>query len=171
MGLGVQDGDKGGRAECANDVQGIDTTHQVRQLLVLADHGYSAPGVLTEVEARNADLDLGDMDSFSPLMTINPIGLVMSAELHNNTEVMGVENPLNISNWVKHRIPSFSKIMGLSLGRHEKMCIMLLQRLEREIEVANLQHRQDAAHRKAVSKDKGKRELRNLISSVNYDGR
>ena len=51
------------------------------------------------------------------------------------------------------------------------MCIMLLQRLEREIEVANLQHRKDAAHRKAVSKDKGNRELRNLISSVNYDGR
>ena len=53
----------------------------------------------------------------------------------------------------------------------KKMCIMLLQRLEREIEVANLQHRKDAAHRKAVSKNKGNRELRNLISSVNYDGR
>ena len=104
------------------------------------------------------DLDLGDVDSFSSLMTINPMGLVVSAELHNNTEVMGVENPLNISNWMKHRIPSFSKMMGLSLGQHEKMCIMLLQRLEREIEVANLQHRTDAAHRKAMSEDKGKRE-------------
>ena len=130
---------------------------------MLADHGYSVLGVLTEVEALSADLDLDDVDSFSPLTTINPMGLVVLAELHNNTEVMGVENPLNISNWVKHRIPSFSKIMGLSLGRHEKMCIMLLQRLEREIEVANLQHRQDAAHRKVVSKDKGKRELRNFL--------
>ena len=49
-----------------------------------------------------------------------------------------MENQLNISNWVKHRIPSFCKMMGLSLGRHKKMCIMLLQRLEREIEAANL---------------------------------
>ena len=48
---------------------------------------------------------------------------------------------------------------------------MLLQRLETEIGTANLMHRKDAAHRKAISKDKGKRELRNLISSVNYDGR
>ena len=44
-------------------------------------------------------------------------------------------------------------------------------RLERVIEVVNLLHKKDAAHRKAVSKDKGKRELRNLISLVNYDGR
>ena len=47
---------------------------------------------------------------------------------------------------------------------------MLLQRLETKTEAANLVHK-NAAHRKAVSKDKGKRELRNLISSVNYDGR
>ena len=48
---------------------------------------------------------------------------------------------------------------------------MLLQRLETEIEAAKLVHENDAAHRKAVFKDKGKRELRNLISSINYDGR
>ena len=48
---------------------------------------------------------------------------------------------------------------------------MLSQRLERVIKAANQLHKKDAAHRKAVSKDKGKRELRNLISSINYDGR
>ena len=89
VGLGAQDGDKGGQADCVNDGQGIDNTHQVRQLLVLAGHGYFAPGVLTEVEALSADLDLGDVDSFSPLMTINSMGLVVSAELHNNIEVTG----------------------------------------------------------------------------------
>ena len=47
---------------------------------------------------------------------------------------------------------------------------MLLQRLEKEIEAANLVYR-NAAHRKAISKVKGKGELRNLISSVNYEGR
>ena len=47
---------------------------------------------------------------------------------------------------------------------------MLLQRLEKETEAANLVRR-NAAHRKVVSKVKGKRELRNLISLVNYEGR
>ena len=48
---------------------------------------------------------------------------------------------------------------------------MLLQRLEIEIRVDKLVHKKDVAHRKDVSKDKGKRELRNLIFLVNYDGR
>ena len=95
----------------------------------------------------------------------------MSTEVNGNTEVLNFDNTLNVSNWVKYRIPDFSKMMGLSLGRHEKMCIMILQRLEKEIEAANLTHRKDAAYQKAVSKDKGKKELRNLISLVNYDGR
>ena len=47
---------------------------------------------------------------------------------------------------------------------------MLLQRLEKETKAANMVHR-NAAHHKAVSKVKGKRELRNLISLVNYEGR
>ena len=146
---------------CVSDIQGIDTSHQANQLVL----------ALTEVETASADEGLGDLDSFPPLMTINPLGLVVSAELNRNTEVMRFDNTLIISNWVKHRLPSFSKMMGLSLGRHEKMCIMLLQRLEMEIEATNLVHKKDATHRKVVSKDKGKRELRDLISSVNYDGR
>ena len=48
---------------------------------------------------------------------------------------------------------------------------MLLQRLQIEIEAAKLVHRKDVAHQKAVYRAKGKRDLRNLISSVNYDGR
>ena len=95
----------------------------------------------------------------------------MSTEVNGNTEVLNFDNTLNVSNWVKYRIPDFSKMMGLSLGRHEKMCIMILQRLEKEIEAANLMHRKDANYQKPVSKDKGKKELRNLISLVNYDGR
>ena len=126
---------------------------------------------LTEVETVCADVGLGDVDSFSSLTTINPLGLVVLAEVNGNTEVLSFDNTLNVFNWVKHRIPGFSKLIGLSLGRDEKMCIMLLQRLEGAIEAANLMHRRDTAHRKVVSQDKGKRKLRNLISSVNYDGR
>ena len=69
---------------------------------------------------------------------------------------MGLENTFDISNWVKHKIPNFSKLVGLPLRQHEKMCIVLFQRLEREMEVANLLHRKAVVHRK-ISKDKGKR--------------
>ena len=101
---------------------------------------------LTKAETASVDKGSGDVDSFSPLMTINPLGLVVSAELNSNTKVMGFDNLLNVSNWVKHSLPGFNKMMGLSLGLHEKMCIMLLQRLEMEIEVANLMYRKDATH-------------------------
>ena len=146
---------EGGWVEGDYDPQGIDSPYQSNQPVL----------ALTEV-----DEGLEVVDCSSPLKTFNPMGLVVSVELNSNTEVMRLKNTLNVSNWVKHRLPSFSKMMGLSLGRHEKRCIMLLQRLEKETEVANLVHR-NAAHRKAVSKVKGKRELRNLFSSVNYEGR
>ena len=126
---------------------------------------------LTEVETAYPVEVLGDMESSSPLMSINPLGMVMTAELNSNTKMIEFDNTLKLSNWVKHRLPSFSKMMGFSLGGHEKRCIMLLQRLEAEIEATKLVHRKDVAHQKVVSKDKRKRELRNLISSVNYDGR
>ena len=113
--MGVQGGDEGGRVDCVSDIQGIDTSHQANQLVL----------ALTEVETASADEGLGDVDSFSLLMTINPLGLVVLAELNSNTEVMGFDNTLNVSNWVKHRLFGFSKMMGLSLSRHEKMCIML----------------------------------------------
>ena len=95
---------------------------------------------LTEV-----DEGLEVVDCSSPLKTFNPMGLVVSAKLNSNTEGVRLENTLNVSNWVKHRLPGFSKMMGLSLGQHEKRCIMLLQKLETETEAANLVHK-NVAH-------------------------
>ena len=79
---------------------------------------------------------------------------------------------MNIFEWVKRRILGFSKSVGRSMSRHEKLCIALLQRLESAMEAANVLHREISSNRKVVkSKNKGRRELRNLVSSVNYDGR
>lgn len=97
---------------------------------------------LSEVETAYAVEALGEAESSSPLMSINPLGVVVTAELNKNTEVRRLDNTLAVSNWVKQRLPSFSKLMGLPLGRHEKRCIMLLQRLETEIEAAKLVHKE-----------------------------
>ena len=99
--LVVLGGLEGGWVEGDYDPQGIDSPHQTNQPLL----------ALTEV-----DEGLDIVDCSSPLMTFNPMGLVMSAELNSNTEVMRLDNTLNVFNWVKRRLPVFSKMMGLSLG-------------------------------------------------------
>ena len=64
--------------------------------------------------------------------------LATSARLEVVTEVLSLEANLDISGWVKYKIPGFSKLVGLSMSQHEKLCIALLQWLESEMEVANL---------------------------------
>ena len=106
-----------------------------------------------------------------PLRIIAPSASSSSAELEV-IEVLSIKAKLDISRWVKYRIPGFSKLVGLSMTRHEKLRIALLQRLQSEMEAANVLHRKAIGSEKvAKSKNKGCIELRNLISSVNYDGR
>ena len=50
-------------------------------------------------------------------MSINPLGVVVTADLNCSTEVRRLDNTLKVSNWVKYRLPGFSKMIGLSLGR------------------------------------------------------
>ena len=75
--------------------------------------------------------------------------------------------------WIlQDRLPGFSKLVGLPLNCHEKLCIALLQKIEKETEVAKAMNKKVTLSRKVVIyKDKGKRELRNLQSLVNYKGR
>ena len=86
--------------------------------------------------------------------------------MYNDIEILGLGGTLDI-----YRILGFSKLVGLSANCHERFCISYLQRLERVMEVDNLLQKKATANRKvASSTSKGKRELRNLISSDNYDG-
>ena len=64
------------------------------------------------------------------------------------------------------------------MTRHEKLYIALLQGLEFVMEVANVLHKKEKEKEKegdckkvAKSKNKGRRELQNLICLVNYDRR
>ena len=73
---------------------------------------------------------------------------------------------LDVSNWVKNRIPSFSKMIGLSMNRYEKLCIAYLQRLEREMAIINQQWKKAAAIQKvASSTGKGTR-----VEEFNFNG-
>ena len=133
----------------------------------------SEVGDLVEDELNNSDVGLGGEDSLStPLLSITPVGFPLTAELNWSNEAVESVDTLDISRWVKNRLPRFSKLVGLPLCRHENLCIALLQKIERETEAAKELNRKATATRKVVIfKEKGKRELRNLQSSVNYDDR
>ena len=169
MPLGAKEGNEGGLC-----LPTVDFPEQPRlvepPLMALC----AAPGVsnFLEEDFTLSNPGLGEEESSPiPLMSIIPFGLSLSAE-NSGSEAVGCESALDTSKWVKNRLPSFSKLVGLSLNRHEKLCIDLLQRIEKEMLDAKAMIKKDNPTRKVVIfKDKGKRELRNLLSSVNYDGR
>ena len=66
----------------------------------------------------------------------------MSAELNCGNETVGYENTLDTSRWVQNKLPGFSKLVGLPLNRHEKLCIALLQKIEKETEAAKSMNRE-----------------------------
>jgi hypothetical protein len=69
---------------------------------------------------------------------------------------------------VKKHYRGFCKLVGFPLDSHEQQCMALLQSIEAE----RLKYKSSVKMKQsAVSVRKGARELRNLASSINYDGR
>ena len=71
------------------------------------------------------------------------------------------------SKWVPTMMNSFCKMVGFPIVKHGAQCVALFHLLEQEcLEVAN-----DGCNQRPVKAgQKGLRELRGLISTVNYDG-
>ena len=174
--LGVLDGIKEGWDSCANLRPNVALEQDLSSLAMIPMKAVSdVPGASALVvgEMSHSELGLGGEVSLAiPFLSITPLRLPVSAEMSCGYVALECANTMDISSWVKNRLPGFSKLVGLPLSRHEKLCIALLQKIEKETEDAKLLNRKVTVPRKAVSnKVKGKRELRNLKSSVNYDGR
>ena len=101
--------------------------------------GLSILGVSMVEEVAFSEVVLGEesLTNCNLLSTVIPPGLALSMEVHNNSEVLDIGGTFDVSNWVKNRIQGFSQMIGLSVNRHEKLCIAYLQRLKREMEVIN----------------------------------
>ena len=111
------------------------------------------PGVsaLVEEELNFSNTGLGGEDSSPiPLLSITPFGLPLTVELNCGNEAVECVNILDTSRWVKNRLPGFSKLVGLRLNRHEKLCIALLQKIEKETEAAKAMNRKVTLSRKVV---------------------
>ena len=52
---------------------------------------------------------------------------------------------------MQNKLPGFSKLVGLPLNRHERLCIDLLQKIEKETEAAKVMNRKVTLSRKAPS--------------------
>ncbi len=103
--------------------------------------------------------------SCSPLAMINPIELPTSVAVLDATVSASQEV---FSQWVKKHYRGFCKLVGFPLDTHEQQCMALLQSIEAE----RLKFKNSGKMKQSgVSIRKGSRELRNLASSINYDGR
>ena len=76
-----------------------------------------------------------------------------------------LESEVKNSEWVVNLMKSFCKIVGFPVVKHEDLALFRL--LEQDcIEVVNVGHSKGIVN----TRQKGFRELKGLISSINYDG-
>lgn len=92
--------------------------------------------------------------------------LVMVAPPKSTEEVSGPTSEPSL--WVKQRHWGFRKLVGFPIESHEQERLSLLQRIEADRFVYK---EKVGSRRPTASVKKGTRELRRLVSSVNYDGR
>ena len=80
---------------------------------------------------------------------------------------ISVEDDLEPSAWVSKKVNGFGKWVGFPIDSCERQCVEFFQRLEK---VWEKQAAAGSLRRTTSSSTKGMRELRNLISTVNYNG-
>jgi hypothetical protein len=101
--------------------------------------------------------------SCEPLDRIDPLDFYAFTKDYSG-DVLSLEEVMSV--WVSQKYKAVSKVMGMYMRGFESECISLLRRIDEE----RKRLRQVSGPRCSTAK-KGKRELRNLISSVNYEGK
>ena len=103
--------------------------------------------------------------SCTPLDRIDPLDFTAFTQEYTG-DILALEEAMSV--WVEQRYKGFKKLVGMDLLGFEDECICLLHRIDTE----RKRMRSTAGPRYTKgSVTKGKRELRNLISLVNYEGR
>jgi hypothetical protein len=130
--------------------------------------------VLTGVEEQLLTLTVNDE---LPLMVVeepvdvppSPLTCAPLKMILPSGSSKGSNNPqLEPSAWVKQRQRGFCKLVGFPIDIHEQECLALLQKIEA---YRFAKKAKEGPRRQSASGKKGSRELRRLVSSVNYDGR
>ena len=131
--------------------------------LELEDMDYVARPPIQELSETNADPQ-------SP-MVCKPLAIIEPSEqkmLVPGNSGEKIRKGGKRSKWVNHQYREICKLMGFPIDSHEQQCLDLL----RKIEATRNSKRGEMSLRKATaSKSKGVRKLKNLASSVNYEGK
>ena len=108
------------------------------------------------------DQDVSSPLSCSPLARIDPVECPISLTVDCGA------SPNQHSQWVKKHYSGFCKLVGFPMDTHEQECLDILQRIEAD----RFKYKSSTKVKQSVgSVRKGARELHNLVSTINYDGR
>jgi hypothetical protein len=100
-----------------------------------------------------------------PLARIAPVGFSEFTANYSG-DVLALEEAMSL--WVEQKYKGFGELMGMPIAGFETECIALLRR----IDAKRKKFRHTPGPRKPTrSTKKGTRELQNLISTINYDGK
>ena len=149
-------------AESEHGLESLMAQEGLVTAVTIAETPVSTPGKLSLVCKEGVEGE----SSFSPL-TCTPIMMVGPAMSPSRLELLGggVDALDKPTQWVAHQMNMFRKLVGVSIKGHETECLALL----RKIEADRNPKKTTTSVRKTARK--GNRELRNLVSSVNYGGK
>ena len=119
---------------------------------------------------KSTGLELVEVQMPEP-MVIQPIAMVCplleASSMQDIPKIGFYQNPP--SEWVMGQMKAFGELVGASYESYEEEVISLLQKIE--LRRPQSRTRAPSQHRGGQSASKGLRELRGLVSSVNYDSK
>ncbi len=154
------------RNESDNDSLALLEDGSLPELCTLELAGTDGPGCgspMLDIIEHHESGDSHSPFSCEPLDRIDPLDFYAFTKDYSG-DVLSLEEVMSV--WVSQKYKAVSKVMGMYMRGFESDCISLLRRIDEE----RKRLRQVSGPRCSTVK-KGKRELRNLISSVNYEGK
>ena len=125
--------------------------------------GHSSPTLPLAWSSR-PDLDRSPIVC-EPLAKIDPLSFSEFTEQYSGN-VLALEEAMSL--WVEQKYKEFGELVGMPIEGFEAECIALLRRIDAERKRGRYQ---PSSRKPTRSTKKGTRELRNLISTINYDGK
>uniref|UniRef100_A0A2N9J6S4 Reverse transcriptase domain-containing protein n=1 Tax=Fagus sylvatica TaxID=28930 RepID=A0A2N9J6S4_FAGSY len=125
------------------------------------------------LHGENQEWSVIPMDDCSGALVIEPLAVDCSMAEQVSVNILCLVNskndPVQPSEWVMGQLKKVGKALGASYDGNEEVVMKMLQSIEaRKIQKENFRH---DSKRKRQSVSKGQRELRGLISNINYEPR
>jgi hypothetical protein len=120
---------------------------------------------MEESELQLSFLETSTSKEFASPLSCIPLNMLAPAVTPPILQSCEAEALVNPSKWVSQQMNYFRKQVGVSISGHEPECMALLTRIDKDRQLL----KRTTTSRKSTQK--GLRELRNLSSSVNYEGK